>query len=416
MNAILRYGPADDGSRRPRSTTELQPSPCAAHVWSCAQSLRKVSLWSVTALAAMLCGLSGCSESTATTASAPRADGPKPVSASKGAASAEEEGVTMMWEMTPEGLERAKLPWKEAAELRRKEITVRDLPRISNSIGMEFVEIPAGEFQMGSPDGDLWAMPDEKPMHAVRIERPFYCSVYEVTVGQFEEFVNDTNYKTAAEASGKGGFSYDAETQRLVPDPASSWRYTGFKQDQNHPVVNINWDDANAFCDWLGRKEGIKYRLPTEQEWEYACRGGTTTYWYTGSTEEAAIGTGNICDRRLEEAYPFANWSMAWEDGYAFTAPVGSYPPNPFGLHDMIGNVFEWCGDRWKATNYEGVPVPDPNEPDIVGSRIVRGGSFLSLILFTRSADRVALKAENRAAITGFRCIREIAPNTTSRS
>jgi sulfatase modifying factor 1 len=286
------------------------------------------------------------------------------------------------------------------------------LPASVNSLGMQFVQLPAGEFEMGSPDSDDLSNPDEKPVHLERIAHPFWLGVHEVTIGQFRKFVDATGYQTAAEKSGEGGFAYDPRIQRLEPDRQSSWRLTGFPQDDSHPVVNVNWNDVQAFCTWLNGEEKATYRLPTEAEWEYACRAGSTTRWSYGSQQECLVGMANICDTSLQQAYPFAKWSMEWNDGYAFTAPVGSFPANSYDLFDMQGNVFEWCADAWKGTDYADQPVPDPSTPDISDMRIVRGGSYLSLIMFTRSADRVALKAVQRNAITGFRVVKDLIVDT----
>jgi formylglycine-generating enzyme required for sulfatase activity len=282
------------------------------------------------------------------------------------------------------------------------------LQRTTNSVDMELVQLPAGEFDMGAPDSDDLSNPDEKPVHRVKIKQPFWIGTHEVTVGQFRKFVEATNYKTAAEATGEGGFSYNSDTQRLEPDNTSSWRHTGFKQSDTHPVVNVNWDDAKAFCEWLSKTEKATYRLPTEVEWEYACRAGTTTRWPWGTEQECVEGMANVCDHSLRRAYPFAKWSMEWDDLYAFTAPVGTFPPNAFGLYDMQGNVFEWCADAWQATDYAGKPAPDEFVPDTTDMRHVRGGSYLSLIMFTRSSDRVGLKSKLRNAITGFRVVRDV--------
>jgi formylglycine-generating enzyme required for sulfatase activity len=183
---------------------------------------------------------------------------------------------------------------------------------------------------------------------------------------------------------------------------------TGFEQTDDHPVVNVAVEDAEAYCRWLTREEGKTYRLPTEIEWEYACRGGTNTKWSTGNDLDSLKTYCNLCDVNLERMYPFADWSVDWNDGYPFTAPVATYRPNPFGLFDMHGNVFEWCADQWPTKGYDGRPLLDHEEPVTPGSRIVRGGSFLSLTMFTRSADRVGLAHELRNAIVGFRVLREL--------
>jgi formylglycine-generating enzyme len=282
-----------------------------------------------------------------------------------------------------------------------------------NSIGMRLVRLPAGEFLMGAADDDTTARPDEKPQHLVRIEEPFEIGMYEVTIGQFRKFVEATRFKTLAEEDG-GGYAYDDATQRLSLSHDGYWKYTGFEQTDDHPVVNICWHDAVAFCKWLSEVERQTYRLPTEVEWEYACRAGTTTPWSTGSNFDSLQGSGNICDTNLRAKYPFAKWTVEWSDGYAFTAPVGSFRPNAFGLYDMHGNVFEWCSDAWLQQDYSGKRIHDPDEKLEKGSRIVRGGSFLSLTTFTRSTDRVGLVDTMRNCIVGFRVVREIKPDMTT--
>lgn len=277
-----------------------------------------------------------------------------------------------------------------------------------NPLVMQFVRLPAGQFLMGAPESDQEARPDERPQHSVTIAQSFDIGMHEVTVGQFRQFVAATGYKTRAETDG-GGFAYDASIQRLAPRPESSWQATGFQQTDNHPVVNVCWHDAAAFCKWLTEKDGHIYRLPTETEWEYACRAGTTTPWSTGPDFDSVKGSGNICDTRLRAAYPFAKWTVGWSDGFAFTAPVGHFRPNPFGLYDMHGNVFEWCSDEWQQTDYAGQRIEDPDEQLEPDSRIVRGGSFLSLPTFTRSTDRVGLVSTMRNCIVGFRVVREVA-------
>ncbi len=294
-------------------------------------------------------------------------------------------------------------------------VVQNDLPPgvdfVENSIGMKLVRLPTGEFLMGAPESDTEARPDEKPQHLVKIEHPFEIGMHEVTVGQFRRFVEAARFKTLAEKDG-GGYAYDAATKRLSLHAAGTWKYTGFDQTDDHPVINICWHDAVAFCDWLSKAEGQTYRLPTEAEWEYACRAGTTTPWSAGAEFDDMQGFGNICDAQLKAAYPFAKWSVEWSDGYAFTAPVGRFRPNAFGLYDMHGNVFEWCSDTWMLKDYAGKTIDDPDEKPEKGSRIVRGGSYLSLTTFTRSTDRVGLVDKMRNCIVGFRVVRSPAANS----
>ena len=221
---------------------------------------------------------------------------------------------------------------------------------ITNSIGMKLTLIPAGTFLMGSPDSDKNAHDDEKPQHRVRITRPFYLGVYEVTRGQFRRFVDDSGYQTEAEKDGKGGCGWNEDAKKFEQNPRYTWLNPGFEQTDLHPVVNVSWNDAVAFAEWLGRKEGRTYRLPTEAEWEYACRAGTTTLYFPGDDAEALAEVGNVADATAREKYPDWTYAIAVRDGFVYTAPVGRYRLNAWGLHDMHGNVWEWVpGLVWKG-------------------------------------------------------------------
>lgn len=283
-----------------------------------------------------------------------------------------------------------------------------DFPNVQtskNSIGMPLVWIPAGRMLMGSPATDKEARPDELPQHPVEIADPFEIGMLEVTIGEFRKFVEATGYKTLAERENEG-YAFNAKTQRLEPTPGSSWKSTGFDQTDDCPVINVAYEDAVAFCGWLSDEEHVDYRLPTEREWEYACRAGSQTKWTSGDDLESLRDYCNLCDQSLEQNYPFATWCVDWNDGFPFTAPVGSFQPNAFGIYDMHGNVFEWCADFWPEAGYDGRKLSDPDEPVQPGSRIVRGGSFLSLTMFLRSADRVGLSPSQRNCIVGFRVVR----------
>jgi len=146
--------------------------------------------------------------------------------------------------------------------------------RRADSRGKKLVLIPAGEFMMGSPE-DEEERNDEEKQHRVRITRSFYLGIHEVTIAQFRRFVDDTKYKTEAEKDELGGLGWNEAEGKFKVDPKYTWRNSGFKQEDSHPVVNVSWNDAEAFCAWLSKKEGQAYRLPTEAEWEYACRAGT---------------------------------------------------------------------------------------------------------------------------------------------
>jgi sulfatase modifying factor 1 len=275
-----------------------------------------------------------------------------------------------------------------------KEATPAAAKVVSNSIGMKLVLIPAGEFKMGSGESakDTAAFfnktygedflradyfKDEHPQHRVRITRPFYLGTYHVTRGQFRQFVKDTGYKTDAEkGDNKGAFGFDPEGKGEFAfnfNEKYSWQNAGFEQSDEHPVVNVSWNDAVAFCQWLSRKEGKTYRLPTEAEWEYACRAGTTTRYYSGDDPETLAKVGNVDDAMVEAKFQY---TIKASDGYVFTSPVGKFIPNAFGLYDMHGNAWQWCAD-WYGLEYNAKPLAnDPTGPDSGDDRVLRGGSW----------------------------------------
>ena len=299
-------------------------------------------------------------------------------------------------------------------------------PRIINGVGMKLVLIPSGSFEMGSYDSadDLAlegiAVPDgcdlnhESPKHRVEISRPFYLGQYEVTRGQFGLFVTESGYKTEAERDGRGASGYNPEKSwgsEYKLD--NSWRKTGFVQTDDHPVVNVSWNDAVEYCKWLSQKEGRHYRLPTEAEWEYACRAGTQTQYSTGDTPSTLKGFGNFKDRAFEKKFPIANHenypSFQFDDGISFTAAVGNFQPNQFDLYDMHGNVWEWCSDTYDEQYYGKRAKIDPTGPSEQGLlRVHRGGSLSSTPVRVRSAYRARYTPDSRAFDIGFRLVLQI--------
>jgi formylglycine-generating enzyme len=276
---------------------------------------------------------------------------------------------------------------------------------ITNSIGATLRLIAAGEFLMGSPDTDKDAGDDEKPQHRVRITRPFYLGVTEVTRGQFRRFVDDAGYQTEAEKDGFGGYGWNEEAKKFEQGSKYTWQNPGFEQTDEHPVVNVSWNDVVAFCQWLSRKEGKTYRLPTEAEWEFACRAGTTTRFQCGDDPEGLAVVGNVADGTAKEKLPDSP-AIAARDGYAFTAPVGRYNPNAWGLLDMHGNVLEWCSD-WYAKDYYGrSPADDPGGSDPTSAHVYSGGSLYGEPLVARSADRNWIGLSFRSNVLGFRLAR----------
>jgi formylglycine-generating enzyme required for sulfatase activity len=305
---------------------------------------------------------------------------------------------------------------------------------IENSIGMQFVRVPAGEFLMGSdesaealkrdypnyPRERLVDLKDEAPVHSVRIGRPFYLGKYEVTVGQFRKFVQASGYKPESEADGTGGYGYNAAYDPATTkrgdafegrDPRYSWRNPGFPQTDDHPVVNVTWNDAVAMAQWLSRIEGRKYRLPTEAEWEYACRAGTRTRYYSGDLPSTLSAIANTFDASAAPYWPqWKAFALSKNDGAAFTAPVGSFAPNAFGLHDMIGNAWEWVSD-WYAANYYAVsPLVDPTGPASGRQRVRRGGSWHTWSLYARSTFRNWNTPQTRYTLVGMRLLLEAEP------
>ncbi|MCQ1536776.1 formylglycine-generating enzyme family protein [Methanosarcina sp. KYL-1] len=231
-------------------------------------------------------------------------------------------------------------------------------PDYTNSIGMEFMKVPAGEFNMGSPSGEE-DRDDEGPVHKVTIEEPYYLGKYEVTQEQWREVMgNDPSY---------------------------------FKGDEL-PVEQVSWDDAQEFIEKLNEKEGTdKYRLPSEAEWEYACRAGTTTMYSFGDSE-------------LEPG----DYACYRDNSNQKTYPVGQKKPNPWGLYDMHGNVWEWCQD-WYYSDYNGAPSDGSAwENGSSSFRIKRGGSWLSSAEDCRSAARGSDDPDRRIYYLGFRVLREI--------
>ncbi len=283
---------------------------------------------------------------------------------------------------------------------------------LTNSIGMKLVLIPAGKFLMGSPDGEEGRDQDESPQHVVEITQAFYLGKYEVTVGQFCKFVEETGYRTDAEKDGQGGEGYDAATNEFKRHPQYSWRDPGFPQSDEHPVVNVTWNDAVTFCDWLGKKEGKKYRLPTEAEWEYSCRARTQTRYHSGDDSETLAAVGNVVDASARGKFP--DWSaIKSDDGHVFTAPVACFNPNGFGLHDMHGNVWEWCQDWFDRAYYEVSPKQDPQGPRASTLRVLRGGSFNFASRESRAANRGWFDPADRRFNVGFRVVCVVDPRST---
>lgn len=299
----------------------------------------------------------------------------------------------------------------------------------TNSIGLQLVLVPAGEFTMGTSGEDVQKImdeaqrettneyffkqiPTETPAHRVTIPQAFYMGKHEVTVAQFRQFVEASGYVTEAEKNGQGGGFIDSGKIEWQWAADHNWRSPGFPQEPDHPVVAIGWRDAVAFCQWLSEKEGQSYRLPTEEEWEYACRAGTTTRWNCGDGPALVPSVANFADESFAVQNPGYS-ARQWNDGYAFTAPAGKLEPNAFGLHDMHGNAREWCADAFLANAYArkvaGETLSEAGHAR--ARRVIRGGDWLCSFLFhLRSAARMHEAPQACKYTDGFRVVRTLPP------
>ncbi|GLQ46397.1 hypothetical protein GCM10007862_14480 [Dyella lipolytica] len=270
--------------------------------------------------------------------------------------------------------------------------------------------IPTGNFMMGAPDGEPGRSDAQLPQHQVSLDKGFALSQADITVGQFREFVRASGYKPDSVTIG-GASVYDERTGVMRDDSSVTWEddYAGRSAADNLPVVNISWNDAHAYVQWLSQRTGKKYRLPSESEFEYALRGGTTTrYWWGKSTPSSKVEnlTGS-----LDRSPSGRRWSHAFQgygDGYWGPAPVMTFAPNPFGLYDIDGNVSEWMSDCWHD-NYIRAPVDGSAwvNPGC-STRVVRGGSWGSSPEQVNSAYRQGADASVRSGRVGFRILREL--------
>jgi formylglycine-generating enzyme required for sulfatase activity len=263
---------------------------------------------------------------------------------------------------------------------------------ITNSLGMKFAWIPPGTFLMGSPkdekDREGYDGADET-QHKVTLTKGFFMSVHQVTRGQFATFVEKSGYKTQAEKEG-GAYIWTGKEWKL--DATSNWRSPGFEQTNDHPVVCVSWNDGVEFAKWLAEREKKTVRLPTEAEWEYSCRAGTTTPFHFGQT----VST--------EQANYDGNYTYGTGKKGVFrqkTTPVGSFPANAFGLFDMHGNAWDWCHD-WFGKYPQG-EVLDPQGPGAGQHRVVRGGSWTNNPQYCRSAFRCRIGPGYRSSNFGLR-------------
>jgi len=244
----------------------------------------------------------------------------------------------------------------------------------------EMVVIPAGSFRMGDLNGD--GDSDEKPVHTVTIPNKFAAGKFEVTRNEFSTFVDATDYSASGECYYHTGSEWKKSSSK-------NWRSPGISQTDRDPVVCMNWDDAKAYVRWLSGKTGKDYRLLSEAEWEYAARSGTSTKYHYGND----ISSDQANSKR----------------DAGKTSPVGSYPANGFGLHDMHGNVWEWTEDCYQDS-YRGTPTNGNANTgsDFCLGRVLRGGSWVSNPRNLRSAIRLRRIIVFRSYGYGFRVARNL--------
>ncbi len=250
---------------------------------------------------------------------------------------------------------------------------------------LQLVYVPAGEFIQGSSDMERGRKSDESKRH-VKLLSGFLIGKFPVTVGEFKVFVAETSYKTEAEQGKSGGFGFDGK--ELVQRPDFNWNAPGFAITDDHPVCLVTANDAFAFLNWLNKKTKRNFVLPTEAQWEYACRAGSDTRFSSGDADSDLDKLG---------------WYL--DNAGNGTRPVGKKEPNAFGIHDMSGNVFEWCSDTYAAYRRGNATDPLQKEPD-TGEKtrnVLRGGSWLRRADNCRSAARYRNDPRSRNADNGFR-------------
>ena len=280
--------------------------------------------------------------------------------------------------------------------------------------GIEQAAIPGGSFTMGDASGDRNPADGEVPLHEVVLDA-FDIDVTTVTNDEFAGFVDATGYQTEAESF---GFSAVFQLALAAPEDdimgrasgapwwfgvrGADWRHPGGRESTlegrgDHPVTQVTWNDANAYCAWAGR------RLPTEAEWEYAARGGLQGAKYPWG--DAEVDAGGWRTNIWQGTFPSSNTQ---DDGFLTTAPVRSFAPNGFGLWQSVGNVWEWCADWFSPDYYRTSPAENPAGPDHGETRVLRGGSYLCHISYCnryRNSARSQNTPDSSMGNAGFRTV-----------
>ncbi|MBI4773153.1 MAG: SUMF1/EgtB/PvdO family nonheme iron enzyme, partial [Deltaproteobacteria bacterium] len=280
--------------------------------------------------------------------------------------------------------------------------------------GMEFVRVSGDCYRMGQTDAEkrylIKEVGEEKykewyshelPRHEVCVDG-FWMAKHEVTVDQFGKFVDAAGYKTEAERDG-GCYAYEGEWKKKE---GTSWRNPPTVQQQtNHAVVCVSWNDAKAFAKWLSRESGKDIRLPGEAEWEYAARAGTSTIWFWGDDPDRACRYVNAVDTAFKKTWD-SSYYFDCDDRYVTTAPVGTYKSNPFGLYDMLGNVWEWCEDWYSSDAYSKYTRDNPIVDTGGSDRVIRGAGWSDDPRHVRCAVRSYSTPGFGSNYLGFRLLR----------
>jgi sulfatase modifying factor 1 len=296
----------------------------------------------------------------------------------------------------------------------------RDVLRTRTGCTQGMVELPGGKFLMGTEDETGFKDDGEGPIREVEVA-PFFIDKYSITIRQFQKFIKATGYKTEAD---RFEWSYVFHIllspymqEKLKKDNAvvglqwwlgvdgANWAHpegpaSKIKKRMDHPVTHVSWHDAMAYCEWAGK------RLPTEAECEFAARGGLAEKRYCWGDELMPEGK-HMCNI-WQGDFPLQNSA---EDGYVGTAPVGSYAPNGYGLHDMSGNIWEWVNDWWCPTFSQQDKRDNPTGPPMGDNKVIRGGSFLchdSYCNRYRVGARTKNTPDSSTANCGFRCVRDV--------
>lgn len=282
--------------------------------------------------------------------------------------------------------------------------------------GPSMIIIPPGEFTIGSNLNEAGRNNNEGPRKQVRLAQPIALSQTEITVAQFRDFVDATDYITKAEKEAEMGCRVFNNGWRW--ESGRNWRNPGYEQSDNHPVVCVSWDDAFAYIEWLSSETGELYSLPSEAEWEYAARSGSQSSRFWEDSNGNPCLHANVSDlthAMAENLNQSENNIFVCEDGYAHSSPVATFTGNAFGFYDMLGNVWEWTADCWNDS-YKNLPRNgQPHLNGNCGNRVYRGGSWGNYPSLIRAAKRGTDPREFRYYNVGFRVSR-ILPSDISSS